>query len=128
MSRGRVIRRAEASETTLRGDRGVVRGYVNAAIGARDVDLHVNQLRAGSGPGPYHRHDRAENVYLVLEGRVAVLLDGVAHVLEPGDAAFIPRGVPHSATNVGDGDALLVEVYAPAGADFIVEEASDTGR
>lgn len=128
MSGARVIRQAEATETSLRGDRGVMREYVNAAIGSRDVDLHVNRLLAGLGPGPYHRHDRVENVYLVLEGHVRVVLDGVEHLLDPGDAAFIPRGVPHSASNVGEGDALLVEVYAPAEVDFIEEPNNETGR
>lgn len=117
----------EAREKELRGGRGVMRGYVDATVGASAVDLHVNRLNAGSGPGPYHRHDRVENVYLVLEGRVRVVLDGVAHVLDPGDAAFIPRGVPHSASNIGDGEALLVEVYAPADVDFI-QQPNETGR
>lgn len=127
MSGGRIIRAAEARAKDLRGGRGVMRGYVDASVGAGAVDLHVNRLDAGSGPGPYHRHDRVENVYFVLDGRVRVVLDGVAHDLDPGDAAFIPRGIPHSASNIGEGDALLVEVYAPADVDFI-EQPHETGR
>jgi mannose-6-phosphate isomerase-like protein (cupin superfamily) len=32
---------------------------------------------------------------------------------------FVPPGVPHSAENIGDGEARLVEIYTPPGADFV---------
>ena len=39
--------------------------------------------------------------------------------VKAGDTVFIPPGVPHSATNIGDGDARLLEIYAPLDVDFI---------
>jgi mannose-6-phosphate isomerase-like protein (cupin superfamily) len=55
----------------------------------------------------------------VLSGRVRIRVDGVDHDAGPGDTVFIPPGVPHSATNIGEDDARLLEIYAPAEVDFV---------
>ena len=121
----RVIRADDRRPSELRYGRGSVEKIVDGAIGADRVDLHLNRIRAGSAPGPYHLHTEAENVYLVLAGDVVVRIDGVDHRLGAGDAAFIPPGVPHSASNVGTTDAELIEIYAPAAVDFV--EVADPG-
>jgi len=122
----RVVRVAERRASELRYGRGSVERIVDGEIGGRLVDLHVNRILAGSAPGPYHLHTSAENAYLVVSGEVVVRIDGEDHRLGPGDAAFIPPGVPHSATNVGNADVELIEIYAPADVDFV--EVADTGR
>ncbi len=114
-----VIRDGEGRESQLRYGRGRMIRLVDAEIGARQVDLHLNVILAGSAPGPYHYHPANENVYHVLEGRVRIRIDGADHDAGPGDTVFIPPGVPHSATNIGDGDARLLEIYAPAKVDFV---------
>lgn len=121
----RLIRAREAPSKELRYGRGSMLRLVDPAIGARAVDLHLNTIRARTPPGPYHLHTAAENVYYVLSGRVRIRIDGVDHDAEPGDAVFIPPGIPHSATNIGPGDAALLEIYAPAEVDFVeVPDAS----
>lgn len=122
----RVIRRADRRSSQLRYDRGAVDKIVDGVVGADHVDLHINRIRAGSAPGPYHLHTTSENVYLVVSGDVIVRIDGEDHRLAPGDAAFIPPGVPHSATNAGATDAELIEIYAPADVDFV--EVDEAGR
>ena len=122
----RVVRVAERRASELRYGRGSVERIVDGDLGAQLVDLHVNRIRAGSAPGPYHLHTSAENAYLVVSGEVVVRIHGEDHRLGPGDAAFIPPGVPHSATNGGNADAELIEIYAPADVDFI--EVADMGR
>lgn len=125
--RAHVIRNGEGRESQLRYGRGLMMRLVDPAIGAERVDLHLNVITAGSPPGPYHLHTAAENVYHVLEGRVRIRIDGVDHDAGPGDTVFIPPGVPHSATNMGDGDARLLEIYAPAEVDFVEVPASSLG-
>lgn len=89
--------------------------------GAKNVDVHINVIKVGSGPGLYHYHARTENVYLVLAGTVEVIVDGERHLLREGDVAFIAPGVPHSAGNGGDAEAEVIEIYAPPrGDDFHV--------
>ena len=126
-SDARVVRAGERRASELRYGRGSVERIVDGDIGASGVDLHVNRIRAGTAPGPYHLHTEAENVYLVLAGDVVVRIAGEDHRLGPGDAAFIPPGVPHSATNEGSDDAELIEIYAPATVDFVeVEDGDDS--
>lgn len=119
----RVVRAGERRESQLRYRRGVVAQIVGPELGARNVDLHLNRIIAGSAPGPYHIHPDAENVYLVLSGALRVRMAGVDHLLAPGDAAFIPAGIPHSASNAGEDDAEVLEIYGPAEPGFVeVEE------
>lgn len=118
-TRARVIRAGEGRESELRYGRGRMIKLVDEEIGAKRVDLHLNVILADSAPGPYHFHTSAENVYHVLDGRVRIRIDGVDHDAGPGDTVFIPPGVPHSATNIGEGDARLLEIYAPAKVDFV---------
>jgi mannose-6-phosphate isomerase-like protein (cupin superfamily) len=116
---GRVIRAADRGAAELRYGRGFVERIVGPEIGASNLDLHMNRILAGSAPGPYHLHPHGENVYLVVSGAIRVRIDGVDHDLASGDAAFIPAGVPHSATNIGTVDAELMEIYAPAEPGFV---------
>lgn len=109
---------AEAEQAVMRLGRGVTKHLVGPRNGARLVDMHINVLNQDSGMGPYHFHEHAENVYLVLEGVVHVVIDGSFHELKKDDVAFIPPGVPHAAGSSGHGQAVLLEIYAPAGRDF----------
>lgn len=117
--KARVIPDGQGRPSELRYGRGQMIRLIDAEIGAEKVDLHLNVILAGSAPGPYHLHTSAENVYHVLDGRVRIRIDGVDHDAGPGDTVFIPPGVPHSATNIGEGDARLLEIYAPAKVDFV---------
>ncbi len=110
----------------LRAGRGEMLEVIGPAQGSR-LDIHVNSIRAGAGPGPYHRHTNAENFYLVLEGRVRLRIDGVDQLIGPGDSALIEPGVPHSVSVQADGEARLIEIYAPASPDFIAVEESSGG-
>ena len=114
-----IVRAGDRGRSELRYGRGVVERIAGPEVGARNADVHLNRILAGSAPGPYHLHTAAENVYLVLSGSVRVRIDGVDHDLAVGDAAFIPAGVPHSASNVGRVDAEILEIYAPADPDFV---------
>ena len=117
-----IARASEAPRKPLRHERGEEVTLVGPAIGPRPMDVHVISIRAGTPPGPYHFHTASDIVYVVVEGRVRTRIDGAEHVLETGDAAFIPAGVRHSAHNIGAGETRLVEIYAPADPDFIVDE------
>jgi len=100
--------------------RGTVHRLVDPDVGSSNVDVHVNRIEPGAGRGEIHYHARAENVYLVLEGQLEVCIEGGhRHVLDVGEAGFIPPGVVHTATNArNDIPCVIVEVYAPAGRDF----------
>lgn len=108
----------EGEERPMNDGKGFVRSLVGLQDGAKNVDVHINVIHAEAGPYPYHFHEYAENVYVVLDGTAAAIVDGVLHRLEKGDVAFIPPGVPHAAGSAGEGPVTLLEIYAPAGKDF----------
>jgi len=113
----------EAPLRMLGLDRGISHMLVNQTTGASNVDVHINELKVGSGPGERHFHARAENVYIVLEGCLEVVVEGERHLLYKDDVGFIPAGIVHTAGNGGtDGICRMIEIYAPAGKDFNVVE------
>lgn len=44
---------------------------------------------------PEHYHKRKDETFHVLQGTVAVVIDGREKLLEPGDTLWVPRGVLH---------------------------------
>jgi quercetin dioxygenase-like cupin family protein len=114
------VRIEDAPTRPLPMGRGTVYRLVDPDVGSRNVDVHVNVIAPGAGRGEIHFHEKAENVYIVLDGALEVCLEGgERHVLEAGEAGFIPPGVVHTATNARtDAPCRIVEVYAPAGRDF----------
>jgi mannose-6-phosphate isomerase-like protein (cupin superfamily) len=54
-------------------------------------------------------------MYLVLEGNVEMCLGGERRVLTAGQAAYIPCGEFHQATNIGSTPARIIYCYGPAG-------------
>jgi mannose-6-phosphate isomerase-like protein (cupin superfamily) len=61
-----------------------------------------------------HRHGRNEEIYLVLEGRGKMHLDGVDHDVGPGSVILNRPGGTHGLRNVGDGELriFVVEIEA----------------
>lgn len=116
-----------APRRALRADRGESLRLVDEEQGgARNVDVHVNYLAAGSRPGPRHYHRVAENIYIVLSGVIEVDVEGDVAMLGADDVLFIPPGAVHSTSNPGLETAAFIEIYAPAGRDFhIVDEAEE---
>ncbi|HEX7102849.1 MAG TPA: cupin domain-containing protein [Nitrolancea sp.] len=117
-----VINEQEAPTRVLRGERGISQRLINPSTGSQHVDVHVNILRAGSGPGPYHYHSNAENIYYVLSGTARVTVDGVPHTAGPGVAVFIPPGERHDVENIGTDDLRVIEIKVPHDSDFIIVE------
>ncbi len=120
---------AGPSNRPLELGRGNIRDLVGPAIGASNLDVHINTIDVGSGRGEIHYHARSENVYIVLEGVLEVCVEGGGrHLLREGEIGFIPAGVVHTAGNGGkDKTVKIIEIYAPAGDDFFEVEAWPEG-
>lgn len=118
----------DAPRRGLRGERGQTARLVDQELGgARQVDLHVNYLSPGSGPGPRHYHEHAENIYFVLDGTIEVELADETRTLTADDVLFIPPGVVHATSNPGPGTARFIEIYAPSGPDFHIVDDEMVG-
>ena len=66
-------------------------------------------LHPGAGIG-YHRHTDDE-IYYVLSGKGEYTLDGVKHVVGPGDALLVRNGSSHGMKVLGDQDLVLIITY-----------------
>jgi quercetin dioxygenase-like cupin family protein len=67
----------------------------------------------GEGP-PLHVHVNEDEFMYVLEGRLRFRLNENDHTAPAGSFVFIPRGVPHTWQNAGDGHARILFVFTPA--------------
>jgi mannose-6-phosphate isomerase len=78
----------------------------------------------------YQRHRRRAEHWFVLAGSAAVVLDGVAHLLGPGDAIDVPTGAAHRIENRGDDGLVFIEVQHGDyfGEDDIERLEDDFGR
>lgn len=65
-----------------------------------------------TGPEPY-THGDAEEVFVVLEGRVELEVDGEISVLGEGDSAHYRSSLPHRAANVGPTEARVLYAMTP---------------
>ena len=71
-------------------------------------------MRVDIAPGvafPNHTHPGEEIIY-VIEGTMEYFVDGQPPVtLKAGDVLFVPKGVVHSAKNVGTTNAAELGTY-----------------
>jgi mannose-6-phosphate isomerase-like protein (cupin superfamily) len=66
------------------------------------------------GQVPWHNQEQ-EEVYFIIEGTAEMCLGAERQTLSTGQAAYIPSGVFHQLTNLGDTPLRLLYCYGPAG-------------
>jgi quercetin dioxygenase-like cupin family protein len=79
----------------------------------------------GEGP-PLHLHANEDEFMYVLEGRLRFIVDETEHIGPAGSFVFIPRGIPHTWQNMGDGHARILFVFTPGspGMERFVERSA----
>jgi quercetin dioxygenase-like cupin family protein len=98
----------------------------NAFNGETFIFTHVSEdadvvqfnvyLEAGgmlTGTGRQHVHPGADEEFTVISGKLAVVLNGSGHTLEPGQRLNVPRGTPHYFRNGHQGETLLTVRFTP---------------
>lgn len=78
----------------------------------------------------YQRHQRRAEHWYIVAGGATVVLDGVDHLLGPGDAIDIPRGSAHRIGNPTEETLVFIEVQVGEyfGEDDIERLDDDYGR
>jgi len=106
------------------GGRGEKLKLINTTLGTHNVDVHLNRLAPGGDRGKVHHHSKADNVYIVKRGEGTLTVEGATHLVREDDVIFIPAGMKHSLSNLGDTIFEIFEIYAPAGEhfDFVLDE------
>jgi mannose-6-phosphate isomerase-like protein (cupin superfamily) len=71
-------------------------------------------LDPNGGQVPWHNQEQ-EEIYIVLEGTGEMCLGDERQLLKTGQAVYIPPGVFHQITNVGETPLRMLYCYGPAG-------------
>ena len=58
---------------------------------------------------PLHEHHHPQEVWNVVEGKLALRINGEERVAEPGCAVIVPPNAPHSARALGACRAIVVD-------------------
>jgi mannose-6-phosphate isomerase-like protein (cupin superfamily) len=83
-------------------------------IQARHFCIGHVTLEPNGGQVPWHNQEQ-EEIYFLIEGTAEMCLGDERRILKAGQAVFIPPGVFHQLTNVGDTPARMLYCYGPAG-------------
>ena len=83
-------------------------------IHAAGFSLGYVTLEPNGGQVPWHNQDQ-EEIYFVLEGAGEMCLGQERQILRSGQAVYIPAGVFHQMTNIGDTPMTMMYCYGPAG-------------
>jgi quercetin dioxygenase-like cupin family protein len=99
------------------GDREVVadRSDLHVALLADVDDIAVAEVTAGAAPEAAHIHDRHLESLYVLEGELALTLDGRELRAPTGSWAQIPAGVAHRWAPAGAATVRVLELHTPGG-------------
>lgn len=99
-------------------------GLVTIRAAAEDTNgsLAIVEERTARGYTiPPHLHQREDETVFVIDGTVEYTVDGTTATAAAGEAAFLPRGVPHHFTVVSEQAHFLV-IVTPGGFErFFVE-------
>jgi quercetin dioxygenase-like cupin family protein len=83
-------------------------------IQARNFAMGHVTLDPKGGQVPWHNQEQ-EEVYYIIEGTAEMCLGEERQILTTGQAAYIPPGVFHQITNIGDTPMRMLYCYAPGG-------------
>jgi mannose-6-phosphate isomerase-like protein (cupin superfamily) len=117
-----IVRAGEGETLQAFGD--VIQFKLGGAQTGGGMTLGQCAVPAGVGPPP-HIHHRADELFLVLEGRFEVLVSGRWVEIGPGDAAYVPRGNVHTFRNAGDSRGRLWLILTPSGFETFFRRSSD---
>jgi mannose-6-phosphate isomerase-like protein (cupin superfamily) len=83
-------------------------------IQATNFSMGFVTLEPNGGQVPWHNQEQ-EEIYFVMEGTGEMCLGEERKPLATGQAVYIPSGVFHQLTNVGDTPLKMIYCYGPAG-------------
>jgi len=91
--------------------------------------VKVITIKPGQAPS-YQYHFKRSEVYVFIQGKALVCLDGVEREYGVGDTVIVPVLAKHKVTNIGDVDLLFIEVQHGEyfGEDDIVRVNDGYGR
>ncbi len=83
--------------------------------------LFIDEVPPNGGP-PLHIHHREDETFYVLEGELVIQLGEEQFAAPAGSSTFLPKGVPHTFTNVTTETARALVVLTPGGMERFFAE------
>jgi len=83
-------------------------------IQASNFSMGNVTLEPDGGQVPWHNQEQ-EEIYFLIEGTAEMCLGEERTVLRSGQAVYIPSGVFHQLTNIGETPCRMLYCYGPAG-------------
>jgi quercetin dioxygenase-like cupin family protein len=117
------VSRADTPPTFFLGLPTVVRATAETTGGAFGLIEHLTMPPGFASP--YHTHQREDEAFYVLEGRLAFVCDGEWTTAGPGSYVFGPRGIAHGFTVIGDAPARMLLLCSPGGFEQFVADLSE---
>jgi quercetin dioxygenase-like cupin family protein len=77
---------------------------------------------------PPHVHEAEEEAFYVLDGELQVTCGDQTWTAGPGAFVFLPRGIPHGFSVLGDTSAKLLQVTSPADFEQFAAEAGEPAQ
>lgn len=101
---------------------------IRAAAGDTNGAIAVVEERAVRGYAtPPHVHGREDETLFVIDGTLEYTVDGVVRTANPGEAAHLPKGLPHR-FEVTSEEAHFLVIITPGGfEEFFVEVSPPAG-
>ena len=108
-AKGLFVFRDELKKSDLGG--GIIRQYLGACekMNAQHMDL------ADGSAVKLHSHPQVQFGY-IISGGLKVVVGNDTQILKAGDAYFVPAGLPHELTAIGQTEA--VDVFSPIRSDI----------
>ncbi|HER00197.1 MAG TPA: cupin domain-containing protein [candidate division Zixibacteria bacterium] len=79
------------------------------AVGSEDTAMVYFELDEGKNLGQHT--DSAEEILLILEGKVEVKIGDERRIVNAGSIALVPTMVPHDLKNVGQGKVRVAGIF-----------------
>ncbi|MCK4979043.1 MAG: phosphomannose isomerase type II C-terminal cupin domain [Candidatus Delongbacteria bacterium] len=78
----------------------------------------------------YQSHEKRDELWIIVEGKAKVTLDGVDHILSYGENIVILKQQKHRIENIGEGNVTFIEIQTGTyfGEDDIVRYDDDYKR
>jgi uncharacterized cupin superfamily protein len=94
-------------------DRESVERYQSLRRSLQATNLGINVMVLAPGQrARIHAHDHQEEIYLILEGQLTLVVEGVEHVLGPDQLARVASATRRQLANAGTQRVVLIALGA----------------
>ncbi len=85
---------------------------IKLLVKSGSMETLLIEMDKGADFGSHFKH-RGEEYHYVIEGTVEYEIDSKTYRMEAGDSLWHKSDLSHTAKNVGDGKAVLIDVITP---------------